>query len=356
MKKVFLALILLVVLFSAYFLFWPIAIDPVAWTPSPNPGLTGQFAQKSGFDSLENLVPGVGLGPEDVTMGPDGYFYTGLQDGRIVRFKPEDGGRSELVVNTGGRPLGMKFDARGNLIVCDAFKGLISVAADRKVSVLVESINGKKMLFPDDIDIALDGKIWFSDASQRFDQHHWINDFWEGRPTGRLLCHDPKTGETRVVLDNLLFANGVALGPDEAFVLVNETIAARIVRYWLKGPKAGTREIFIDGLPGYNDNLSFNGNGIFWVAIPAPRNDSIERLAGSPFQRKLIFRLPDRLKAVVPEKAGWVIGLDADGKVKYNLKDSSGAYTNITSVNEFDNHLYLGSIEMRSVGRAKRPQ
>jgi len=187
-------------------------------------------------------------------------------------------------------------------------------------------------------------------------QHHWINDFWEGRATGRLLCHDPTTGETRVVLDNLLFANGVALGPDEAFVLVNETLAARIVRYWLKGPKAGTDELFIGGLPGYCDNLSFNGDGIFWVAIPAPRSDLLEQLAGSPFLRQLIFRLPERLKSAIQEKTGWIIGLDANGQVKYNLRETSGTYSTITSVNEFDCRLYLGSIEMRSVGRVKRPQ
>ena len=355
MKKTFLAIVVLIIALSAYFLFWPIPIEPVVWTPSPNPGSTGEFAGKSGFNSLENLVRDVGLGPEDVTMGSDGYFYTGLQDGRIIRFKPEDSGAGELFVNTGGRPLGMKMDAQGNLVVCDAFKGLISVAPDRKITVLVESVGGKKMLFPDDLDIAKDGTIWFSDASQRFDQRHWINDFWEGRPTGRLLSYDPKTKETKVILGDLLFANGVALGPDEAFVLVNETLAARIVRYWLKGPKAGTRDLFIAGLPGYNDNLSFNGNGIFWVALPAPRNNSLEGLAGSPFQRGLVFRLPNRLKAVVPEKVGWVIGLDADGKVKYNLQDSSGLYTNITSVNEFVGHLNLGSIEMHSVWRAKLP-
>jgi hypothetical protein len=90
------------------------------------------------------------------------------------------------------------------------------------------------------------------------------------------------------------------------------------------------------------------------VAIPNPRND-FEKFAGSPFQRSLLFRLPDRLKTVVPEKVGWVIGLDVNGQVKYFLQDKSLSYTSITSVNEFDSYLYLGSIEMHSVGRVKLP-
>ena len=82
------------------------------------------------------------------------------------------------------------------------------------------------LLFPDDLDIASDGTVWFTEASQRFNQHNWTLDFLETRPTGRLLSFDPKTGETKVRLDSLMFANGVTVGPDDTCVLVNETIRA----------------------------------------------------------------------------------------------------------------------------------
>ena len=58
---------------------------------------------------------GIGEGPEDITLGKDGYFYTGLQDGRVMRFRDDQ--QPEEYANTGGRPLGMQFDADGNLIV-----------------------------------------------------------------------------------------------------------------------------------------------------------------------------------------------------------------------------------------------
>lgn len=355
LKRLALVFFVLLLAIAAYLLFWPIPIDPVAWTPPPNPGLTGPFAGSTGFSDFQMLAKDIGLGPEDITMGPDGYAYSGLQDGRIFRVKPEPGAAVESIINTGGRPLGMQFDSHGNLIVADAFKGLISVSNDRKMSVLSDQLDGQSLLFADDLDIADDGTVWFSDASQRFDQHHWINDFWEYQPTGRLLRYDPQTKKTAAVIENLYFANGVALGPDDVFVLVNETMMARIVRYWLKGPKAGTKEYFIEGLPGYPDNLSYNGDGIFWVAIPAPRNTELEAMSGRPFFRKLIFRLPESFRAIELNRLGWVLGLDVDGKVKYSIRDSSGAYANITSVNEFDDRLYLGSILMNSVGRIRRP-
>jgi sugar lactone lactonase YvrE len=343
----------------AYLFFWPVPIDPVVWAPSPNPGQTGAFAQNAGFRSPQKLIAEAGLGPEDVTRGADGFFYTGLQDGRILRFRAEGDGQPELFVNTGGRPLGMQFDGQGNLIVADAFKGLLSISQDRAVTVLTDSVAGKRMLFPDDLDITRDGVIWFTDASQRFDQHHYILDFWEGQPTGRLLSYDPKTKQTRVHLEALHFANGVALGPDDAFVLVNETIAARILRLWLKGPKAGATEVFVNGLPAYPDNLSYSarddGKGVFWVAMPAPRVESLEGIAGRPFLRKMLLRLPESLVGVKPETVGWIVGVDADGVIRHNLYDATGAYANITSVNQFDGHLLLGSIMMKSVVRIEAP-
>jgi sugar lactone lactonase YvrE len=337
---------------AAYFLAWPVPIDPVAVTPSENPGMTGSFAPNEKLKGVQHLIPGLGHGPEDVTRGPDGLFYTGFQDGRIVRFR-RDGSGAETFVSTGGRPLGMQFDSQGNLIVADAFRGILSINPDGVISVLTDSVDGMKMLFVDDLDIAADGTIWFSGASQRFNQHNWILDFMELRASGRLLSYNPQTGQTSVHLDGLMFANGVALGPYDSYVLVNETMAARIIRFWLKGEKAGQHEVFLDALPAYPDNLSYNGRGIFWVALPSQRDDAIEDLWPRPFFRKVLMRLPASMRENPADgRLGWVIGVDEQGKIVHNLQDSSGEYGTITSVNEYGNELYLGSIVMTSVGRA----
>jgi sugar lactone lactonase YvrE len=337
---------------AAYLLAWPVAIDPTAWAPAPNPGLTGPFAHRKGFTALQPVAPDVGDGPEAVTPGPDGFLYTGLQDGWLVRFRADGQGSAERVVHTGGRPLGMQFDARGHLVVADAFRGLLSVAPDRTITPLVEAVDGRRLLFPNALAIAADGAVWFSDASQRVDQHHWRLDFWEGRATGRLLRYDPQTHQTAVWLKDLRFANGVALGPEDAFVLVNETLAARVHRLWLAGPRAGTHEVFLDGLPGSPDNLSYNGRGLFWGALPAPRIHALDRLAGSPWLRPGLFRLPAALTEVQPQAVAWVLGVDVQGTVRHQLRDTSGWYANVTSVAEADGVLWLGSLFGHRVGRA----
>lgn len=351
-------LLIILVLFSvavAYLVLWPVPIEPVRYVPSPNPGMTGPFVENEALAAVQHLVMGVVLGPEDIAKGPDELFYTGLQDGRIVRFKAGDES-VETFVSTGGRPLGMQFDLEGNLIVADAFEGLLSISPTGVMQVLTDSVNGKPLLFPDDLDIASDGTIWFSDASQRFDQHNWMLDFLETRPTGRLLSFDRETGKTEVRVDGLMFANGVALGPDDAYVLVNETIRARITRLWLKGPRARQADVFLDELPAYPDNISFNEDGIFWVALPSPRSTDLERLWPSPFRRKVLMRLPESIRGAKPAPPyGWVIGVDTNGEVVHNLQGPNGNYASITSVNEFDGWLYLGSIAMTSVGRIAVP-
>jgi len=248
----------------------------------------------------------------------------------------------------------MKFDRSGRLLVADAFRGLIAVAPDRSVTVLADSVNGRRMLFPNDLDIAQDRGVWFSDSSQRFDQHHWMLEFWEGRGTGRLLRYDPHTGRTEVKLDGLRFANGVALGPQDAFVLVNETTAACVTRLWLKGPRAGQRDVFAT-LPGYPDNLTYNGGGIFWVVVATPRVGVLDRLAAWPRVRRVLYRIPAAIRDPKPERMAWVIGLDTDGRVVRDWQDPAGRFGSLASVVEAGGRLYMGSIQTKTLGWVEVP-
>ena len=72
-------------------------------------------------------------------------------------------------------------------------------------------------------DVASDGKIYFSDTTSKFRWSTHMLDAMEGRPYGRLMVYDPATKETRTLLKDLFFANGVALSQNEDFVLVAET-------------------------------------------------------------------------------------------------------------------------------------
>ncbi len=355
MKKTLLTLFALFVLLLGYLLAWPVPVDPVAWTPPSAPALEGDYAPNTYLAAVERLDLPSGYGPEDVAVDSLGRIYGGLQDGRIIRMQ-HDGSNAETFADTGGRPLGLAFDSTGHLIVADAFKGLLSISPEGEITVLSTEAGGVPFAFTDDVDIGPDGVIYFSDASSKYDQHNYKRDLFENRPNGRLLAYDPATSATSVLLDDLYFANGVAVSPDGAFVLVNETARYRVRRYWLAGPRHGESEVIVDNLPGFPDGISSNGAGVYWLALASPRNPLLDNLAPHPFVRKMILRLPEAVQPA-PERYAFVLGLDGDGRVVHNLQNPSGEpFAIITSVEQVGEVLYLGSLSEPALGRIAVPR
>lgn len=331
------------------FLLTPSPIDSKAWQPPSPPPMTGVLAPNERLRLADLLARGQVFGPEDTAVRKDGVLYAGTQDGRIVRLFPD--GRLETWLKTGGRPLGMVFDREGNLIVADAWKGLLSISPDKKVSVLAREARGTPFRFTDDVDIAPDGQIYFTDASSRFHQPEYRLDLLEMRPHGRLLRYSPQTGKAEVLLGNLHFANGVAISPKGDFVLVNETWKYRTLRYWIHGPKAGQAEVFADNLPGFPDNLDVDSKGRYWIAFPTLRNLQVDALHRRPWLKDLVAKLPDSLKPE-PQEYGLVVAFDRDGEMITSLQDSRGTHLKeITSVTPHGGYLYFGSLHNDRIGR-----
>ena len=167
------------------------------------------------------LIDVPGQGPEDLSCTVDGSWVTGIEDGRIIQI--DASGVAKALGNTGGRPVGLQVMADGSVIVADAMRGLLRLNLNGSIDVLANTFQGQPILFADDLDISADGVVWFTDASQRFSIHDFMLDLLEASRTGRLLSYDLNSGELTSHMEGLFFANGVALGPDERFVLVNET-------------------------------------------------------------------------------------------------------------------------------------
>lgn len=349
-RKILLSLLSLAALAVLYLLLWPVSIEPEAWEPQPAPPLAGVYESNTRLATAERLAVGAHA-PEGVAVDREGRIYAGVEDGRIFRLQP-DGTRPEVFADTHGRPLGLDFDRDGNLVVTDAYKGLLSVARDGSVNVLATEAAGRRLGCANDLDIASDGTIYFTDATDKPLSVYRL-DIIEHRAMGRFLAYDPSTKSTRVLFDGIHFANGVALGPDESFVLVVETGEYKVWRYWLKGPGAGRREVFVDNLPGFPDNITFNGRDTFWLALVTPRNSLLDKTLPRPFLRKVIVRLPSFLQPA-PKRYGFVVGLSPEGRVTQNLQDPSGEhYATVASAVERDGTLYLGSLNEYAVGRVR---
>ncbi len=350
LKRLGLFIVLIIAVGLAYLLLAPVPIAPAPWTPPVAPTLTGQYAQNTKLSAIQKLSLGEGHKPEDVALDADGRIYAGFEDGRIVVLQP-DGTQPRVFADTQGRPLGLIFDPAGNLIVADAIKGLLSVNKSGEIKVLTAEADGEKFGCLNDLDVGADGTIYFSEASHKFPMSQFTNELLEHQGNGRLLALDPQTQKPRTLLRDLYFANGVAVSPDQSFVLVVETGKYQVRRLWLKGPQMGHAEIFIDNLPGFPDGISSNGKGKFWLALVTQRQALFDRLLPHPFARKVVARLPKFLQPA-PKRYSFVVALDQQGKVIENLQNGPpDCYSEIANVVEHNGTLYFGSIGEDTVGR-----
>jgi hypothetical protein len=330
-----------------YLFFWPIPLQPEVWVAPANPGYTGIFASNTALQAVEVLhlsCPEC----EDVAVDSSGRIYGAAVDGRLLRYDSPQAEPVE-VINTGGRPLGLDFDQAGNLYIADARKGLLRLTPDGQLEELVNSYAGKAFGFTDDLEVGPDGKVYFSDASDRWAIESYKLDILEHLPVGKLYVYDPLTKATTLLMDKLYFANGIAVAEDTSFVLVNETSSYRTLRYYLKGEERGKVDTFIQGLPAFPDGISRGSDGIFWLAMISPRNALLDNLSERPFLRKVIARLPTWLQPAPATHAG-VLGINSQGEVVYNIQDPEGKFSQISSVQEWGGHLYFGSLGREGIG------
>ena len=349
-KRFGFGVLLIIVVALAYLLLAPVPITPGAWTPPAAPALTGQYAQNTRLASVQKFSLGDGHKPEDVAIDSEGKIYAGFEDGRIMVLQP-DGSQPRVFAETHGRPLGLIFDREGNLIVADAIKGLLSVNKAGEVKLLADEADGEKFGCLNDLDVGADGTIYFTEASNKFPMSQFANDIMEHQPNGRLLALEPTSRRPRTLLRDVYFANGVAVSPDQTFVLVVETGMYRIRRVWLKEPKMGQNDIFIDNLPGFPDGVSSNGRDRFWVALVTPRQALFDRMLPYPSLRKVVARLPKFFQPA-PKRYSFVLGLDQQGRVVENLQNGSpDCYAQIANVVEHNGALYFGSIGEDTIAR-----
>ncbi|WP_156096330.1 ABC transporter permease [Amycolatopsis jejuensis] len=331
--------------------------------PDIRPGSGSPFEINDRLRGAEAIGHGEVEGPEDVIVDAQGRVYCGTRQGWIVRFSGPDLSQREIFARIGGHPLGLGFDHDGNLIVCVGGMGLYAVDPQGKHRKLSDETgrtwtrlrDDSRLRMADDLDITPDGKVYFSEATTRFDMADWILDGVEGRPNGRLVCYDPATGKTRTVLRDLVFPNGICSCHDGESLLIAQTWLCRILRYWHSGPNQGRLEVFMDNFPGYLDNINRASDGAYWVALNGMRSPAYDLAMRMPtFRRRMMKRIPRDEWLYPSMNHGCVVKVSEQGEVLETYWDPGGeSHASITSMREHDGYLYVGGLENNRIGRIK---
>ena len=334
-------------------------------TQSATPDSGTPYALNNKISQTEYIGLGELEGPEDVILDRDDHLYCGTRHGEIIRFFAPEYKKSEVFAHIGGFPLGLAFDKEGALLTCVGAMGLYSVSKAGEVKQLsaetartyTSIVDDARLRDPNDLDVASDGKIYFTDSTTRYDAHDWALDSIEGRPTGRLLVFDPATGQTKTLLENYRYANGVCLAHDGKSLFFAESWACRVHRYWIEGPKAGTVECVIKDMPGYPDNINRASDGTYWMAWLGMRTPSFDLALRHPgFRKRMTRRLPSDEWLFPNINTGGVVKFEEQGKIIETLGDMTGtSHPMVTSMREHKGYLYVGGILNNRIGRYKIP-
>lgn len=178
-----------------------------------------------------------------------------------------------------------------------------------------------------------------------------------GDDSGRLIKYDIEAKTATVVLNNLVFPNGLALSENKEFIFLAETTNCRILRYWLKTTMAGKVEIF-SKLDGFPDNVKMNEKGELWVGIHSKRTLFVGLATMYPKLGNAVLKMmpfdPMKLISMTARwrGGGFAVKLDNNGVIvgKLDGKNGGSRWSSISEVAEKDGCLWIGSVTMSFAG------
>jgi len=376
--------------------------DFESWTVSTplkfeGPLSPGDYALNNG----EKLFEGEVLGPEALEVSPidPDVFYTTIKGGAIMKVY-DNGRKMEPVAKLGGkcagywdvdkcgRPLGIRFDKNGDMIASDSYLGIFKINFNSgETTNLVPKgkvIEDKPSMLFNSVAPSKDGKIYYTISSTEYSLDNSLGEML-GAPSGRLLVFDPETNESTVLKEELHFANGLVLSAAEDYLIMSECLQYRLLKYWIKGPKAGTMEVFLDGLPGTPDNLSFSPDGNIFVSLVSVRMpgkfNPNDLLYEHWWMRKIILRLMHLVKmpldllstysdlpiiqqmsyyimsfeSILPFIAPYSIILEVDwqGKILESWHSNQAEFSLFSEAKVINGYMYLSSPYNDYIGRVK---
>jgi len=326
------------------------AIQPKAWTPPIKPAFEGTLSLNERLTNSSKIHLLGYYGAEEFVVDADGTILCGVHKGEndfssgaILKIHPDN--TIEEYMSTDNWVTGMQFDEKGDLIALMNNVGLIKINQDKTIDTLVSSSpEGNPILMGTGLKIADDGIIYFANmSSTNKTSTKYINKLiLEMKPTGGLYAYDPHTKVVSTISNGNYFGNGLAISKNEDFILLSETSKYRILKYWVKGVKKGTTEIFLDNLAGFPNNISSNKAGNFWVGFTTKRNDQLDDIHSKVGIKKIVYSLPDFVQPKA-EKFGMVLEISEEGEILQALFDPQGQIvTEAGAVVEHNGYLYLG--------------
>ena len=169
----------------------------------------------------------------------------------------------------------MTYDRELRLLVCEHATSSVARFTDGKREVVASHFEGKELNSPNDIIVAADGAVWFSDPTYGRMPGFGVERECELDFRG-VYRVPPGGGATELVVEKSLFTqpNGLCFSPDEKLLYINDTEQANIRVYDVEGGRLKNMRVFANGIadetqPGkLPDGMKCDALGNIWCTGP----------------------------------------------------------------------------------------
>lgn len=227
-----------------------------------------RFAAVAGDDYVERLFTGCRWAEGPVYVPSGRYLlFSDIPNNRMLRWDETDGSVS-VFRSPSNYTNGHTLDRQGRLVSCEqGGRRVTRTELDGSITVLADRWNGKRLNSPNDVVVAADGSIWFTDPP------YGITSDYEGERAEPEIdgCHvyriDPSTGEVEIVADDFVRPNGLAFSPDERSLYITDTRRNHIRRFAVAdGRRLTGGDVFAESPGGALDGLRLDDTGRVWAA------------------------------------------------------------------------------------------
>jgi len=217
-------------------------------------------------------------------------IWSDIPNNRMMRWNEEDGHVS-VFRQPSNYTNGNTRDRQGRLLSCEHdTRRVVRTEHDGTITVLIDSFDGKKLNAPNDIVVASDDSIWFTDPGYGiFGYYEGHKDTSEQPP--RVYRMDGKTGKASIVIDSFDKPNGLAFSSDEKKLYVIDTGLThggrsnmRVLDVEISSGKLTGDKVFAENFaPGFTDGVRTDVDGNVWCSMgwADPKEDGVRIYAPS---------------------------------------------------------------------------
>lgn len=191
-------------------------------------------------------------------------LFSDIPNDRVLRYD-EISGRTDVFTAPADFANGRTTDRQGRFVSCEhGARRVTRREHDGSVRVLADRYQGRRFNSPNDVVVAADGGIWFTDPS------YGIRSDYEGHQAdeeigGRFVYRLDPDGALKAVMQDLRQPNGLAFSADETRLFVVDSEQHQIWVYDVDGTTLSGGRLFAADDLGY-DGIRFDSGGRLWAA------------------------------------------------------------------------------------------